>query len=144
MRKQSKDWMPMTLTCGHCCKCEEELRGSFYPGEEWKVQYFKGHAFQIDGVWFIDVCPHYIDGKCTVHDEAWRPLQCQMYPLYLNNDAVLVADHESCPNAHQVDEEFKTRIMGLYNELNLSIEELRAWGRVVAKNCVLPKHLRKI
>jgi Fe-S-cluster containining protein len=124
----------LTLNCGNCCKCENELWGSFFPGEEWKIKYFEGYAFLLEGVWFFHACPHQQkDGKCGVHDASWRPIQCQIYPCYINKDAQVEVDSELCPNAHQVDEAFKSRVKGLYDQLNLSLDQLLAWGRIVAK-----------
>jgi Fe-S-cluster containining protein len=123
----------MPLDCCSCHKCEELLWGSFFPGEEWKVKYFEGHAFQREGVWFIDKCPHYKEGKCTVHDEPWRPIQCQIYPCFLNYDGSVGVDFELCPKAAQIDEAFKMWVKSLYEPLNLSSEQFRQWSDVVGK-----------
>jgi hypothetical protein len=42
-------------------------------------------------------------------------------------------DNELCPNAHQVDEAFKAKVKGMYDVLNLSLEQLKQWGQIVAK-----------
>jgi hypothetical protein len=44
-----------------------------------------------------------------------------------------VVDHDLCPNAHQVDEVFKAKVKGMYDALNLSLEQLKQWGQIVAK-----------
>jgi hypothetical protein len=42
-------------------------------------------------------------------------------------------DFELCPKANQVDENFKIKVKSMYMQLNLSLEELKQWGRIVAK-----------
>ena len=124
----------MPLDCGACCKCEDQLWGSFYPGEEWKLKYFEGLTFLLEGVWFFHACPHQQrDGKCGVHEAPWRPIQCQMYPCYINYEGNVEVDFELCPNARQVDDEFKVKVKGMYDQLKLSPEKLRQWGQIVAK-----------
>jgi Fe-S-cluster containining protein len=135
--------MIITLDCGSCLKCEKQLWGSFYPGEEWKLPHFKNAVFQRENVWFIDVCPFHDGEGCTIHEEPWRPLQCQMYPCYLNYDGEVEVDFELCPNAHQVDEEFKAHVKAKFNQLNLGPEEFRRWGKIVAKYCEPAKQAKK-
>jgi Fe-S-cluster containining protein len=133
----------LPLNCGDCHKCEEYLWGSFYPGEEWKLKYFEGYAFQVDGVWFLDTCPYYDGEKCGVHEELWRPIQCQSYPCYINYQGKVEVDFELCPKAQQVDETFKAKIQGLYDQLNLSLEQLERWGKVVVKYSEAAKRPKK-
>jgi Fe-S-cluster containining protein len=127
----------VVFECGDCDKCEHELYGSFFPGEEWKLKFFKGAVFQREGVWFLDDCPFYKGGKCTVHEEPWRPIQCQIYPCYLNDDGSIGIDYEGCPNAHLVDAEFLKDVKALISNLNLSKEELKKWLTIVGKYSVV-------
>lgn len=123
----------MPLKCGNCCKCEAQLWGSFFPGEEWKMKYFENYIFQREGVWFFDACPYLEGGKCTVHEAPWRPIQCQMYPCYINYEGNVEVDFELCPNAKQVDEDYKMKAKSMFMQVNLGLEELERWGRIVAK-----------
>jgi Fe-S-cluster containining protein len=124
----------MPLNCENCFECEDHLWGSFYPGEEWKMKYFEGYTFLLEGVWFFHACPHQQkDGKCGVHDVPWRPIQCQMYPCYINYEGDVEVDSELCPKAKEVDEEFKAKVKKMYDDLDLSHEQLRQWGLIVSK-----------
>ena len=42
-------------------------------------------------------------------------------------------DFELCPNAREVDDEFKAKVKAMYDQLELTLEELKKWGQVVAK-----------
>jgi len=42
-------------------------------------------------------------------------------------------DFDLCHNAYQIDDEFKLKVKKMYDTLNLSLEELARWGRVVSK-----------
>jgi hypothetical protein len=124
----------MPLNCGNCSKCEDILWGSFYPGEEWKMKYFEGYTFEREGVWFFADCPHRMqNGMCGAHDQTWRPLQCKSYPCYINWEGEVEVDFDLCHNAYQIDDEFKANVKKMYDELNLSLEDLGRWGKIVCK-----------
>jgi Fe-S-cluster containining protein len=87
------------------------------------MKYFEGYLFQREGVWFWQDCPHQQkNGKCGAHDAPWRPIQCQMYPCYINYQGNVEVDFEVCPNSLQVDEEFKVKAKVMYDKLNVSLE----------------------
>lgn len=68
-----------------------------------------------------------------VHDEPWRPIQCQIYPCYLNYDGSIGVDYEGCPKAKDVDDEFLSKVKALVDGLKLQPKQLRRWLKVVSK-----------
>ena len=114
-----------SFNCGNCDKCEKELLLSFFPREEDKLKYFEGTVFQIEGVWFLRDCPYFKGGRCMVRDETWLPIQCQIYPCYVNYDGSIGIDYEGCPNAHLVDQPFVDKAQSLLKALKLPKKELR-------------------
>ena len=51
-----------------------------------------------------------------------------MYPCYINYEGNVEVDFELCPNARQVDDEFKVKVKGMYDQLKLILEKLEAVG----------------
>jgi hypothetical protein len=64
-------------------------------------------------------------------------------PLLHNYFGNVEVVFELCPNAKQVDEDFKLKVKNMYSELNLSLAELGQWGQIVAKWSKPAKHQLK-
>jgi len=113
--------------CGDCHKCEEELDSSFFPSEEWKLNYYGDGVVQINGVWYLTNCKYYVDKRCSIYDEPFRPIQCQIYPCYINENCEIAVDFEDCPNAHLVDKTFVDKVKDLINGLALTNAQMLKW-----------------
>lgn len=130
------------FNCDGCdSHCEDELYGSFFTGEEWKIIYFEGAVFQREGVWFLDDCPYYVNKRCFAHDQSFRPLQCAMYPCYLDYGGSIKVDDE-CLRSHFIDEKFKEDIRKLVADLGISQEELDRCLRVISKYAEVKGYLQ--
>jgi Fe-S-cluster containining protein len=121
------------FNCDGCnSHCEDEFYGSFFTGEEQKLIHFDGAVFQREGVWFLNDCPYYKNKRCTAHDQPFRPLQCIMYPCYLDYGGSIKVD-DGCSRSHMIDEKFKEHIRKIVADLAISQEELDRCLRVIGK-----------
>jgi hypothetical protein len=59
-------------------------------------------------------------------------------PCYINYQGNVEVDGDICPKAHQVDDAFKAKVKSMYDELNLSLEELAQWGELWLNGVNLP------
>ena len=132
-------WME-EFNCDSCdSHCEDELYGSFFTGEEWKIIYFEGAVFQRERVWFLSDCPYYVNKRCFAHDQPFRPLQCVMYPCYLDYGGSIKVD-DKCERRHLIDEKFKDVIRKLVDDLDTPKEELDRCLSVIGKYAEVNGH----
>jgi Fe-S-cluster containining protein len=128
-----------SLDCGGCRKCEDAFYAPFFPRvEDWKLKYYKDAVFLREGIWFLGPiegdCPFFKEGRCAIYGKPWRPIECQIYPCYVDEEGELKVDYEGCPKASMVDQRFIEESKALIDSLGLKKEELKAWARVALKH----------